>query len=150
MSKLYITDHIDHDVMYDAEQVSYTPEIREIWTREKYVNRRRGLPALGLAADGKCIGGIYVEHGFFHVSILPKYYGKCSFIYLHGLKWALSHADPLYAGIMESNERCMRFAEHSGWEKIGRYNGVAYFRSNKKFFDRLTKRRRRLVTEDAI
>lgn len=150
MSKIYITDRIDHDVMYDAEQVSYTPEIREVWDRQKFVHRRMGLPALGFAIDGKCIGGLYVEHGFLHVSVIPEYYGKWASIYLRGLEWALSHADPLYAGIIENNKRCIRFAEHSGWERVGRYNGVAYFRSNRNLLNKMKERRSSLETDEIV
>lgn len=147
MSKVIITDQIDHDVMYEAEQVSYTPEVRAIWTKEHFLNRRSPLPAIGFAVDGKAIGGVYMDEGFIHVSILPEYQGKWAFAYGRGLEWAMSHADPVYAGIISENQKCIRYAEHSGWEKIGSYNGMTYYRSTRKFFDRLMRRRER---QDAI
>lgn len=141
MTKVTITDYIDHNVMYEAEQVSYTPEIRAIWTREHYVSRRRGLPAIGFEVDGKPIGGVYMDHGFIHISLLPEFHGKWAFAYMRGLEWALSHADPIYASIAASNKKCIRYVQQSGWEPVGQYSDVVFYRSNKKLLERLQRRR---------
>lgn len=143
MGKVFIVEKADHDVMFEAERSSYTPEVRALWTREYFFAARSALPSIGLAADGKCIGGVYMDHGFIHISVLPPYQGKRSLVYARGLAWAFSHADPIYAGILESNRQCIRFAERSGWEKVGRFNGVVYYRSTRQLQVRLEARRRR-------
>jgi hypothetical protein len=141
MSKVCIIDQVDHDIMYEAEQLSYTPEVRAIWTKEYFLQQRTSLPSIGFVIDGQCIGGVYMDHGFIHISILPAYHGKWSVVYARGLEWALSHADPIYAGIMEVNHKCVYFARHSGWEQVGRYNRVVYYRSTRRLYERLQKRR---------
>lgn len=141
MSKIHVTNSIDHDVMYEAEQVSYTPEVRAIWTKDYFMKRRRDLPAIGIADGEKSIGGVYMEHGFIHWSVAPDYHGKWAVAYFPCLEWALSQANPIYAGIMESNEKCLRYAEHSGWEQVGRFNQVVFYRSTEDFFLRLLSRR---------
>lgn len=142
MSRIFIANKIDHDVMYDVEQTSYTPEVREYWTRERFMTRHVNLPAIGFWSDEKCIGGVYMDDGFIHVSVRPEFHGKWATLYTRGLEWAMSHAEPIYAAIIAGNKKCVRFAEHSGWEKIGLYNDTVYYRSTAQFHERLKNRRR--------
>ena len=145
MGKMYIVDEADHEVMYQAEQASYTPEVREIWSREYFIQQRSNLPSIGMAIDGVCIGGAYMDDGFIHISMLPEYHGKWSLVYAEVLAWAFSHADPIYASILENNKTCLRFSERSGWEMVGRYDEVVYYRSTRCLFERLVARRERLA-----
>ncbi|WP_211474788.1 hypothetical protein [Collimonas humicola] len=146
---MQIIDQADHDIMFEAERPSHTPSVREFCTREYFLAAHAGLPSIGLAVDGKCIGGVYMDCGFIHISVLPEYHGQCSLVYGRGLAWAFKHADPIYAEISKSNSKCIRFAEHSGWEKVGSYGGVVYYRSTKKLQERIAARRRRRLPAQA-
>lgn len=149
MGKVSIVDQADHEVMFEAERSTHTPAVREFCTKEYFLAAHATLPSIGLAADGKCIGGVYMDHGFIHISVLPEYQGKCSLVYGRGLEWAFSYADPIYAGITEENKNCIRFAERSGWEKVGKFNGVVYYRSSKHFQERLKARQVHSQTQQA-
>jgi hypothetical protein len=138
---LHLIDKVEPEVMLAAEWSGLAPGEREGLDRAAILARFRGLPSIGFACGERCIGGVIVEHGFIHVSVLPEFHGKWGRLYYPALEWALAQSDPLY-GMMESdNARCIRFSEQSGWERVGRYGGMDFYRSTRRMLERLRARR---------
>ena len=104
-------------------------------------------PSVGFEIDGIAIGGAIYDGKYFHIAVLPAYYGRWGRLWQPTLEWLFSVADPVDARIHKTNLRCIRFADHSGFPRIEEDNTWVTYRMSRRT---LTPSRRQIESADRV
>lgn len=147
MSRVYVSKHLDLEVLYRAELPCWPEEVQKRMNKDEYIARFSKLPSIGFEVDGRCVGGVVMEGEFIHISLLPEYHSRFAFAYHEALEWVFTQADPVYAHVWAGNKKCLSFCEHSGWERVDTiFNEIHLYRSTPDLVQRLRNRSRHRKT----
>lgn len=106
-----IVDHLDPWTYWIADQQNsevkcYIEAFNA--TFEDFRNTLSDVRSIGFEHEGKPVGGAIIDkNDFFHIAVLPEYYGRIGFVFYKSLKWAFSQSNTLYGLIDYRNERAV-------------------------------------------
>jgi hypothetical protein len=117
------------NVMYTAAESSEGNLMRRYHiTREAFIRRATGIPAIGMQIDGRCVGGAVICGFNFHLYVLPEYHGRWGFLFTPLMRWAFAHNDPLYALIQQDNSKVRRLIDRHDYPLIVERDGVMVYK----------------------
>lgn len=107
--------------MFDAEQLRYDPaEFAALnITRERAIALYASFPSIGYEIDGVTAGGAIFDGKEIHLAVLPRFYGRWTWLLKPTLGWLFAQCDPVPVRIEQSNTRCLRFMDAGKWPRIG-------------------------------
>lgn len=117
-----ITPQIDPKTYWLAERASHTEKayLDAIGTTyEEFCNRLCAMRSIGFEDNGMPFGGAVIDNdNFFHVAVLPEYYGRWGRLFYKSLKWAFSQSNTLYALVNVDNQRVKGLVDKQQWPII--------------------------------
>jgi GNAT superfamily N-acetyltransferase len=131
MRRLRLADHADLAVYYEADvaQLGLThKDVRQVFTREMFIDYYRNCPSIGFMYDEKPMGGIIFDHGYAHIAVLPEYHGHWAWLWEPALEWLFS-IQPEVLGVVDAeNQACLAFMKRNGWPAVSIADGKVTFR----------------------
>ncbi|SDI39466.1 GNAT family N-acetyltransferase [Paraburkholderia phenazinium] len=119
--RLRLADHADLAVYYeaDAAQLAVThKDVRQVFTKEMFIDYYKSCPSIGFIYDEKPIGGIIFNNGYAHIAVLPEYHGRWAWLWEPALEWLFS-IQPEVLGIVDAENRaCLAFMTRNGWPAV--------------------------------
>jgi GNAT superfamily N-acetyltransferase len=120
MAHLRLTDKADLGLFYDIEHVRYDSATLAAAgvTRARTIAHYQHCPSVGYEIDGVAAGGAVFDGRELHLAVLPRFHGRWAWLFAPTLDWLFAQCDPVRIRIERDNERCLRFMDGGGWQRV--------------------------------